>query len=346
MKQMKQIKQSTVINNRVFNKGILATAVVATMFGSGYAYATTTVIHNTFAASVNGTTNYSVSNNATLTITTTGSGMDNYYGTIDGHSLTSAENGTMGFTQGQRGNVSIVAENGLTLYGNVGATNGTGNFTLEANSSLYFADNMTKFRTTTLTIGQNSTVYTGNNASQGYNRKGSDSSNDLIITANITMRDSSVLNIGNGTTITGRVVGESDGQGTVNINGNVTTNGEYGSFAGSSNIGLATINVSAGNTLIAHHNMTATNIYVNGTIRSIGNSANMTASVLMGTSGKIYLDNNGLFGNTETAAKINGVINGNGARGGNLYVNGTWSTGGAIGEINGLDNIYLDYANN
>ena len=232
----------------------------------------------------------------------------------------------------------------MTLYGNVGATNGTGNFTLEANSQLIFADNMTTFRTTTLTLGTNTTLTTGNNASRGNNRASGDA---LTMTSNITMRGSSTLNVGNGTTITGNIFGDSDGQGTLNINGNFTTGGNIGSDSvASSTAGeLAVITIGSNNTLTASHNMSATSIYANGTIEARSDSANITGAVKMGTAGKIYLNNSALNGGSGNAAKITGAIDGNEARGGNLYANGTWSTGGVIGATYGLDNIYLDYEN-
>jgi len=198
-----------------------------------------------------------------------------------------------------------------------------------------------------LAIGQGSTLYTGNNASAGYNRKGADSSNALTITSNITLVGGGTLNVGNSTTITGNIYGSTDGQGTLNINGNFTTGGSIGSDSVASTTAgeLAVITIDGGNTLTASHNMSATNIYVNGTIESRSDSANITGAVKMGTSGKIYLNRSALNGGSGNAAKITGTIDGNEERGGNLYVNGTWSTGGVIGGTYGLNNIYLDNAN-
>jgi len=333
-------------NKRFLNKSALVSAVAVSMFGAGAVQAAWTTVGNgeTLAFTTdNSTTNFWIQNNGTLDITHDRAQMSNFYGTIDGSDLATSGNGSL--DTASRGNVTVTAANGLTLYGNIGASNGTGNFTLEAHSTLYLADNMTTFRSTNLTLGTNSTLYTGNNASRGNNRYGA--SDQLTITSNITMRDSSVLNVGNGTTITGNIFGESDGQGTLNINGNFTSGGAIGSESNdlTSAGELQIIRVREGNTFITSYNASATNIYVNGTLEARSDSANMTGSVEIGGNGKIYLNRSALNGGSGNAAHINGTINGNGERGGNLYVNGTWRTAGVIGGTNGLDNIYLDHAN-
>ena len=159
-------KTEKMTNSRLFNKGILPVAVATAMFGAGVAQAVTIGEGGpeSVTVSTNVTANYWVSNNGTLVINNNGGQMQSFYGTIDGSNLSTSTNGSRAGSA--RGNVTITAANGLTLYGDVGATNGTGNMTLEAGSTLYLADNMTTFRTTTLTIGTGSTVYTGNNASQ------------------------------------------------------------------------------------------------------------------------------------------------------------------------------------
>jgi len=334
-------KKYNTINELNIKKAPVVSAVATVLFGvsAGVVHAATDIDSAVTLSTDNSTTSYSLGTNATLNIN---GSVSQYYGTLDGSDVSSSDNGTL--SDSQRGNVTVSNVNSLTLYGNVGATNGTGNFTLEAHSTLYLADNATTFRTTTLTLGTNSTFYTGNNASRGNNRASGDA---LTMTSNITMRGDSVLNVGNGTTITGNIYGDTDGQGTLNINGNFTSGGAIGSDSVASTTAgeLAVINISSGNTLTLNHNASATSIYANGTIKALTDSANMTGAILMGTNGKIYLQNGVNNGGSGNAAKINGAIDGNGARAGSLYINGTWSSGGVIGGTNGLDNIYLDSNN-
>jgi len=79
----------TTTNSRLFNKNVLSVAVATAMFGAGVALAETE-ISGSVTASENSTTNYWLGNNATLTMTGTGSGMSNFYGTIDGSNLSSS----------------------------------------------------------------------------------------------------------------------------------------------------------------------------------------------------------------------------------------------------------------
>ena len=204
------------------NRNILATAVAGVMFGAtgmvAVQAASVTVSGTTTSfATDNSTSEFWIGNNSTLNFT---GAVNTFYGTIDGTALHTAANGTLG---SRHGNVTITNVNPLTLYGNIGASNATGNFTLEKGSVVYLADNMTTFKSENLILGTDTTFYTGNNASQGYNRKGADSSNALTITSNITLGTGSVLNVGNGTTILGNIDGYASGKGTLNINGNFST---------------------------------------------------------------------------------------------------------------------------
>jgi len=347
-------------NNRVLDKRILAIAVTTAMFGAGAAQAYTTLnigwqLGNTVAtervtldnaSASNATSNYYIGHNGTLQI---GNNMTSIYGTIDGSDAYRTTNGTLVVDGDDHfGNVTIEGST-LTLYGNVGATNATGNFTLEAGTTLYLADNMTTFRTSNLTIGTNSKLYTGNNASQGYNRGDSGTTNALTLTSNITMRDGSILYVGNSTTITGSISGETAGQGTLNLVGNFTTGGNIGvsTLGGKSANTLAEIAISSNNTLFLEHQMGATNIYVNGTLTSMGGNV---------TSGTTYLNEDGvlnLFTPAETLSAggnsklVWQAIEGLNGRNGTVNINGTFATEGVIGgNNNGLDAINIDAMNN
>ena len=245
------------------------------------------------------------------------------------------------------GNITIESSsNTLTLFGNVGASNTTGNFTLEAHSRLILADNMTTFKASSLTLGTNSTLTTGNNASTGNNRADADA---LTITSNITMRGSSTLNIGENTSINGTIKGDSAGQGTLNINGNFTSGGLIGGTH-SAPSGLAQVNISAGNTLTIgnSHNVTATNMDINGTVTAAGN---ITSTVTLGSGAVLNLDSGGDDA-PNAAGVVDGIIDGSGGTTayGTLNINGTYTTrgviGGAGGTTGGLSAINLDVDNN
>jgi hypothetical protein len=347
-------------NSRLFNKGILSAAVATAMFGAGAAQAydtlsilgensdtyTNTRVTLDNASASNATSNYYIGHNGTLQI---GNNMTSIYGTIDGSDAYRTTNGTLVVDGDDHfGNVTIEGST-LTLYGNVGATNATGNFTLEAGTTLYLADNMTTFRTSNLTIGTNSKLYTGNNASQGYNRGDSGTTNALTLTSNITMRDGSILYVGNSTTITGSISGETAGQGTLNLVGNFTTGGNIGvsTLGGKSANTLAEIAISSGNTLFLEHQAGATSIFVNGTLTSSGGNV---------TSGTTYLSENGVLNLfTSAGEELSGggeskltwtAIEGLNGRNGTVNINGTFTTNGVIGgNNNGLDTINIDALN-
>ena len=144
----------------------------------------------------------------------------------------------------------MVWANKLLLHGNVGATNGTGNFTVNAGNTLTLASNISVFNTSNLTLSDNSILNLGNSTT-GYNRGSTDS---LLISSNISVGSNSTVNIGNGTTLAGVVYGSSDGAGTLNIQGNVTSGGGYGQAIEGNDRSLAVINISEDNTLTLQHN--------------------------------------------------------------------------------------------
>jgi len=168
------------------------------------------------------------------------------------------------------------------------------------------------------------------------------------------MADNSTINIGGGTTLAGTIYGASNGQGTMNILGNVTTGGNIGTNATSeaqshtaNDLGLQQVNISAGNTftIAQGHNVTATNMDINGTVTSSGN---ITAAVTVGDGGVLNLNTNDQPG-SNAASTVWGTING-GTGGttavGTLNINGTWTTKGVIGSLTGLSAINIDTNNN
>ena len=327
-------KTEKVVNNHLFSKNILATAVATAMFGSTVALAG--VDHSVnFSVTGDLTTSYSLHNTTTMTITggsSIGSNLSSFNGTIDGNATNA----------GGEGNV-VIAGN-LTMRGNIGSTNTTGNFTLNAGNTLVLSDNVTTFNTANMSLTGNTVLNLGN-ATSGYNRI---SGNALTMQANITMASNSTINIGNGTTITGDVVGASSGQGTVNIIGNFTSGGHFGDLSASGASDLEQINISKGNTftLSAGHNASATRMNINGTVTAQG-SANITSAVTMGDGSVLNLTNTGTGGGS-TAARVTGAIQSYtaGTAQGTLNVNGTWSTAGDIGQGGkGLTAINLDSDN-
>jgi len=277
-------KTEKVVNNHLFNKNILATAVATAMFGAGVASAAVDVLVDT-TVSTDNATDFAIQSTNILTIkggaTTTGY-LSSFNGTIDG---------SMNATQGQGdGTGNIVIAGNLTMSGNIGSTNTTGNFTLNNGNTLVLADNLTTFNTANMSLNGDTVLNLGN-ATSGYNRS---SGNALTMNANITMASNSTINIGNGTTITGDVVGASSGQGTVNIIGNFTSGGHFGDLSASGASDLEQINISKGNTftLSAGHNASATRMNINGTVTAQG-SANITSAVTMGADSVLNLTNTG-----------------------------------------------------
>ena len=325
-------KTEKTTNSRLFNKGILPVAVATAMFGGLSANAAqfqitsdATIGNNT---SNNSTTNYLLNGAVTLT---TNSTMTTFYGTIDGNTTSQGTDDGMG--------QQIVIAGNLTMHGNIGATNGTGNFTINAGNALTLASNVSVFNTSNITISDSSTLNLGNTTT-GYNRGATDL---LTISANISVGNNGTINVGNGTTLDGVIYGTTDGVGTLNIHGNFTSGGGIGDEVEGTAHSLSTINVLSGNTFTLQHNATATSVYVNGTLKAVGPSGNITGNVLLGSSGKVYLNRS--ESEKSASANITGTINGNGERGGSLYINGTYTTAGEIGGSYGLNNIYLDNEN-
>ena len=207
-------KTEKTTNSRLFNKGILPVAVATAMFGAGVASAADFYLTNDATidnqTGGNATTNYIVNQNATLS---TNGSMSVYYGTIDGQG---------GVASGRGGTVTIGGN--LTMHGNIGATNATGNFSIVGGNTLTLASNVSTFNSDNMTLNASSTLNLGNSTS-GYNRG---SSAALIFSSNISMDSGSIINVGNGTTLSGAIYGDSDGVGTLNIHGNVTSGGVIG----------------------------------------------------------------------------------------------------------------------
>ena len=133
-------KTEKTTNSRLFNKGILPVAVATAMFGTGVAsaadfYLTNDATITDLTSSYNATTDYQVNQNATLS---TNSSMSVYYGTIDGQG---------GVATGRGGTVVIGGD--LTMHGNIGATNATGNFTISNGNTLTLASNVQRLIRTT-----------------------------------------------------------------------------------------------------------------------------------------------------------------------------------------------------
>ncbi|MEO1945287.1 MAG: hypothetical protein ABGY11_13380, partial [Candidatus Thioglobus sp.] len=320
-------KTEKVVNNHLLNKNILATAVATVMFGSSAAFATIVDVTGHDIVTTDSTTSYNIGDTGTLTINggvSIGAIGSSFNGTIDG-------NGTA--VSGGEGNI-IIAGN-LTMGGNVGSTNSTGNFTVNAGNTLVLENTVSGLTSENLTIGSGATLNFGNSTS-GYSR-----STALQVNANITLNSASVLNIGNGTSIIGDITGFANGQGTLNVLGNFTTSGSIGYNEGQDTTSkLEQINISAGNTFTINSsdNATATRMNINGTVTAYG-SANITSSVTMGD-GTLNLTNNG--DSTATAAQVVGTIDGFAGSTGTLNVNGTWSTEGVIGGTRAIATINLD----
>jgi len=348
--------EKVVSSNRIFfNKGFLATAVATSMYGIGAAYAgdPTSIDANTTLTG-SSQTDYTIESAYTLTISgaadqsTTGS---SFNGTIDGDQLsTSVSHGNDGIGTG-----NIIIAGNLTMGGNIGSTNKTGNFTLNDGNTLILASmNATTFDTANVTL-QSNTVLNLGNTTTGYNRASNDA---LTLTSNISMAGNSTINVGNGTTIYGNIYGAADGQGTLNVVGNFTAQKHLGigvildsngnkvvsNSTQVSDMSLAQINVSAGNTFTLNTNATATNMDINGTVTATGN---ITAGVTLGNDGTLNLNTGG--DSSNNAAKVNGAIQSGvaGTAQGTLNINGTFTTQGLIGQGGrGLSAVNLDSSAN
>ena len=307
-------KTEKTTNSRLFNKGILPVAVATAMFGAGVASAADFYLTNDATidnqTGGNATTNYIVNQNATLS---TNGSMSVYYGTIDGQG---------GVASGRGGTVTIGGN--LTMHGNIGATNATGNFTISEWNSLTLASNVSTFNSDNMTLSDN-TVLNFGNVTSGYNRG---SSETLTFASNITMGSNSTINVGNGTTLNGNIYGA----GTLNVLGNFTSTGSIGAAqvdgADFITSGLEQINISKGNTFTLNNNATATRMNINGTVTVAGN---ITAAVTMGADGILNLNNES---GDDNAAKVVGAIQSYvaGTAQGTLNINGTFTTQGAIGQ--------------
>ena len=343
-------KTEKVVNNHLLNKNILATAVATVIAGGttiGSANAAQFFISNnssdvTISNSItvnedntggngsNATTSYIIGSNRTLTF---GSNNTVHYGSIDAspdHNADAYETHKLG---------AIVVAGNMTLHGNIGASNATGNFTINQGNILTLASNVSIFNSSNITLEANTALNMGN-ASLGYNRGSSDS---LTIQSNITMKGAnSTINIGSGTTVTGAIVGP----GTLNVLGNFTTNGNTGYLDGvadEDSMALAQISVSEGNTFTISrgNNVTSTRMNINGTVTAKGN---ITSTVSLGTSGTLNLFTEA--GNDGSAAVVIGTIDGFAATGGTLNINGTYTTQGIIGDVHGLSTITIDSSGN
>ena len=130
-----------VANNRLFDKKLLSMAVATAMFGSTGASLAATNINAATTVTGDLAINYTIdggndgaSGPGTLTITggtSTTSYLSQFNGTVDA-----------GATAGSG---SVVITGNLTMLGNVGSTNTTGNWTVEAGNTLVLEDSMTKF---------------------------------------------------------------------------------------------------------------------------------------------------------------------------------------------------------
>jgi len=319
----------------VFNNNTLATAVATVMFSSTVAAAqfylhTDATMGN--GTGRNATTDYVLDGNATLTANST---MSVYYGTIDGYG-----DGDDIANEGQ-----VIIAGNLTMHGNIGSVNATGNFTINAGNTLTLASNVSTFNSDNFTIGVDSTLNLGNTTT-GYNRGSTDT---LAFSTNVSMASGGTINVGNGTTLSGSIYGLSDGVGTLNVHGNVTSGGVIGGDT-KANVGasdLAVINVSEGNTLTLSHESSATNYYINGTVtNSAGLDANMTGNVKLGASGILNLNNvaAGTSINSDNTSRVHGKIDGVSSGVGTLNINGTFTTNGQIGRDYKLAAINLSTA--
>ena len=362
-------------NSRLLNNGTLAAAVAAVIAGSA---ATTVFAANTqFLLATNSTslstaTQHSTTagHNETITagdmsistsqVISYSSGTSAGNATTDyliGHNTTLifASNNTihLGNIDAHDTNLNVVEEVGsyfrpsvivagnLTMLGNVGSSNSTGNWTINTGNTLTIASNASSntFNTDNITIEADSTLNLGNSTA-GYSRSTADA---LTMQANITMASGSTINIGNKNTLTGDIVGAEEGEGTVNIVGNFTSGGGIGYLTNKNTAsGLEQISVSAGNTftISQQNNVTATRMNINGTVTVFG-SSNITAAVTMGDGSVLNLTNTGSDGGGD-AARVTGAIDGYAGATGTLNVNGTRTTAGVIGGKYGLAAINLD----
>ena len=353
-------------DSRLFNKNLLATAVAAAVVGATTttAFATgglngfylgnnasstetsnatiysgnitvsgNTITNNAPIGDSNATTDYLLGANTTLTFA---SNNTIHYGNIDAFTVDHASEA--GFKL-----PNVIVAGNLTMLGKVGSGNSTGNWTINTGNTLTIASNASSntFNTSNISIEQHGTLNFGN-ATNGYNRWGGDT---LTMGANITMGDNSTINVGNGTTINGHIIGASSGQGTINILGNFTSVNSIGQIDTStdaSSYKLEQINISSGNTYTIGSlgNATATRMNINGTVTAFGTS-NITAAVTMGSGSILNLTNSG-SGGKSAAARVTGAIDGYAGATGTLNINGTWTTAGVIGATRAVAAINLD----
>ena len=361
----KQIETTT--NSHLFNKkkSILAKAVATVIAGvsvtsplaidndsNSYATvltATPTTIDSANATSgYNATTNFIVMGFSSLNFNgTSGSGQGHYYGNITS-SLDAASN--------VNGLGNFTVSGNTTLHGNVGiqansATgNATGNWTVYDGNTLTLSENVTVFNAQNMTLDINTTLNLGDNSTTGVNR---DSDHQLNYFGNISMATNSTINLGSGTTVNGIIQGTTDGlnKGTLNILGNFTHDREIGTIllAGgdSSPAGLEQINISQGNIFTMSRNVTATRMNINGTVTATGN---ITAAVTMGSGSVLNLNTETTSTTNTQSANVTGVIQSGGGvdnAQGTLNINGTWATGGQIGQGGlGLAAINISSSNN
>jgi outer membrane autotransporter protein len=317
-------KTEKVVNNHLFNKKVLATAVAAAMFGSAGAVSATIQVDTT--VNTDNATNFDIGAPYTLTIsggTSLTSQASAFNGTIDGNITTPSGN--------------VVIAGNLTMRGNIGSTNATNNITINSGNTLVIDDSVTIFTTANTTLKSDSTLNFGN-STKGYNRDTA-----LVVTSNITMGGNSTINIGNGTTITGDIFGFAAGQGTVNVLGNWTSGGNLGSVAAGTALDLEQINISKGNTFTISdsNNATATRMNINGTVTAHG-SAKISGAVTLGADGVLNLTNTGIGGTLLAATRVSGAIDAYAGTNGTLNVNGTWTTEGVIGATRALASVNLD----
>jgi len=345
---MNKMTKDVTTNSRLLKKRTLATAVATAVFGAGVASAADMILHSsTTIGSIgsNATTDYIINQNATLTTNGT---MSVYYGTIDGTKGRGTWSGGYGSGNSSRGGQVIIGGN-LTIHGNVGATNATSNFTVVGGNTLTLSNNVSSFTSDNFTLNAGATLNLGN--SSNVNR-----SSTLTFSTNITMSSGSIINVGNGTTFgygnstsTGVAIrGASDGVGTLNIHGNVTSGGVIGGSEKSKVEAqdLATVTVTKGNTFTLAHESSVTNYYINGTLtNAVGLTGNMTGNVKMGASGILNLYNRNDGATQEsTTARVVGRIDGASDGVGTLNINGTYTTGGQIGRDYKLAAINLSNA--
>ena len=336
-------KSDKSINNRFLNKTTLTTAVASAIFGatsigssanaaqflvaSNSSDVTITNNLNTGGDTSNSTTSYLIGANRTLTFASNASV---HYGSIDAYPSGDGGYDKLG---------AVIVAGNLTMHGNVGSSNTTGNFTINDGNILTLASNVSTFNSNNITLRDNTVLNMGN-SSLGYNRGASDS---LTIQGNITMEGgNSTINVGSGTTITGAIVGDGDGTGTgtLNVLGNFTTGGNIGylNSVDEDAQSLEQINISEGNKLTVSNgnNITSTRMNINGTVTAHGN---ITSTVSLGTSGTLNLFTES---GHDDSPRVDGTIDGFAATGGTLNINGTYTTKGIIGDVYGLSAITID----